>query len=398
VAELTDLPQIIDTAYGAGLKLAQVIEAHLDTFPRTPMGLPAEQVHAAHDETCEALRDRATSWFNVVAAHIVPFTAYAPSDVTTLMHQVAAAIRSRHFYPEYRADRRRRGFADDSTAERVHAQFNVEVAVPIEVARIAAKTAMGEALRIVRTAASVLESTKQLPKDKVDANTAFILMWMSKTRPELVDVHVMVKEVFAEFRIDALRADEIQHQDSITDVILKKIQRSEYLFADLTGARPNVYYEVGYAHALGKRPFLFRRANTKLHFDLSVHNVPEYKNITDLRTQLRGRLEAIFRQTERKIPDDVHAVQQNLLAEARERLHALMATVAPDLALDLSTLAFGGDGLYELLIYDEDVYHRMDALIDRLIREANLGMSISLRCPPLEAELRAERDAKWRVT
>src|SRR5439155_26994302 len=101
------------------------------------------------------------------------------------------------------------------------------------------------------------------------------------------------KEVFAEFGIKALRADEIQHQDRITDLILDHITLSEFLFADLTGERPNVYYEVGFAHALGKRPILYRRANTSLHFDLSIHNAPEYENVTQLRSLLRKRLEAI---------------------------------------------------------------------------------------------------------
>jgi nucleoside 2-deoxyribosyltransferase len=125
-------------------------------------------------------------------------------------------------------------------------------------------------------------------------DTAFVIMPIDPSKPELEDVLGAVKEVCNSFGVKAYRADEIEHQDRITNVILNEIRDCDILIADLSHERPNVYYEIGYAHALNKKPILYRKQGTRLHFDLSVHNVPEYRNITELRELLRRRLEAIL--------------------------------------------------------------------------------------------------------
>lgn len=273
-----------ESLYRAGEDLARDIDAYHEAWPVRASGkaLRNDDLPIAHQTSAEQLLDRTHRWFNLVTLHVLPHTIFDRSHVNLLLKRVIAAIRGRKFYEEIH---------DKSITE-----HNVEVRVPPDIVRAEAAHAMATALRLIRTAPSPAASP-HVPSPQVTAshipNTAFILMWMDKARPELVDVHETVKEVFAEFGIRALRADEIQHQDRITDLILEQIARSEFLFADLSGERPNVYYEVGYAHALGKRPILYRRSGTPLHFDLSVHNVPDYANVTELRRMLRERLAAI---------------------------------------------------------------------------------------------------------
>ena len=130
--------------------------------------------------------------------------------------------------------------------------------------------------------------------DAARGGDAFILMSMDPDDPSLLDVYNAIKEECRRFDFNAIRIDEVEHSGQITNQILRLITESDLIIADLTGERPNVYYEVGFAHALKKAPILYRRKGTTLHFDLLVHNVPEYENVTELKEKLRARLEAVL--------------------------------------------------------------------------------------------------------
>jgi nucleoside 2-deoxyribosyltransferase len=101
------------------------------------------------------------------------------------------------------------------------------------------------------------------------------------------------KPTIKKFKLSCVRIDEIEDSKKISDQILEMIAESKYVIADLSGARPNCYYEAGFAHALGKEIILTIRDGESAHFDLQGHRFIQWKTESDLRRQLTKRLKAL---------------------------------------------------------------------------------------------------------
>ncbi len=112
---------------------------------------------------------------------------------------------------------------------------------------------------------------------KASKPKAFMVMQFSNQYNELYED--VVKEVINEsFELDVIKADEIYGPGIILSHITKHIAESKVIIAEISPQNSNVFYEVGYAHALNKPTILIAVKGTKLPFDVSPFKVLFYEN------------------------------------------------------------------------------------------------------------------------
>ena len=104
----------------------------------------------------------------------------------------------------------------------------------------------------------------------------------------------VIKPILGKYQIHAKRIDEVEDSGRITDQILEYIRSSRFVIADLTGERPNCYYETGYAHAFGKEMILTIKANENIHFDLAGYRFLQWNTEQDFREKIDRRVNSII--------------------------------------------------------------------------------------------------------
>lgn len=108
-----------------------------------------------------------------------------------------------------------------------------------------------------------------------DPKAMFVLM---PFREEFDGIYAIAREVGKSLGFNVLRADEMTSPGLITDQVLEAISHSGVIVADLTNRNPNVLYEVGIAHTLGKKTILLAQAIDDVPFDLASQRILIYEN------------------------------------------------------------------------------------------------------------------------
>lgn len=138
------------------------------------------------------------------------------------------------------------------------------------------------------------------PEDigEFEPNTVFVIMPF--TGEEMREAFSAIKDECSKLNLKATRVDENVGSGFVIREITELIEDSEFIICDLTNERPNVYYELGYAHGVGNEStdiLLIAKEGANLHFDIAPLRVQYYRSTEQLRSIVASSLKEMIRVT-----------------------------------------------------------------------------------------------------
>lgn len=111
---------------------------------------------------------------------------------------------------------------------------------------------------------------------------------------EFVGVFQAIKGAATTCGLRCLRADSIWEESTIIQEVFNLIFRAQVVVVDFTGKNPNVMYETGIAHTLGKHVVPVTQSMDDVPFDMRHHRVLKYlkngEGLAAMRAELAKKL------------------------------------------------------------------------------------------------------------
>jgi len=125
-------------------------------------------------------------------------------------------------------------------------------------------------------------------KVKTNLAKAFVIMPFKSPFNEFYEK--IIKKVCKDLNIEVKRGDEIISTNVVMQDIIQDINYSNFIIAEVSEINPNVYYELGYAHALNKPVILLAKKDTKIPFDISPYRIIYYDDNIIFKDELENKL------------------------------------------------------------------------------------------------------------
>ena len=104
-----------------------------------------------------------------------------------------------------------------------------------------------------------------VPTDSVDPKLISVMM---PFQTDMDDVYKTIKKASKEAGFSCKRVDDIWQHSTVIQDVFSLIFQSNIVVCDFTGKNPNVFYEAGIAHTLGKFVVPITQSKSDIPFDL----------------------------------------------------------------------------------------------------------------------------------
>ncbi|EKD25985.1 MAG: hypothetical protein ACD_79C01416G0001 [uncultured bacterium] len=115
----------------------------------------------------------------------------------------------------------------------------------------------------------------EVPDAPVDNDLISVMM---PFQLDLLPVYETIECAAKLAKFDCKRANDIWENSTVIQDIFSLIFKSYIVVCDFTGKNPNVFYEAGIAHTLGKHVVPITQSDQDIPFDLKHHRFAKYLN------------------------------------------------------------------------------------------------------------------------
>ncbi|GAB4002041.1 hypothetical protein GCM10028807_59770 [Spirosoma daeguense] len=135
----------------------------------------------------------------------------------------------------------------------------------------------------------------RIPDKSVDTNLLSVMMPFDG---KFSGTYTAIRNVCQKLHIDCRRADDIWDNSILIQDVFELIYTSRAVITDFTDRNPNVFYETGVAHALGKQVIPITQAVADIPFDLRHHRaltyLPNAEGLQKFEKDLERKLASVF--------------------------------------------------------------------------------------------------------
>lgn len=146
-----------------------------------------------------------------------------------------------------------------------------------------------------RTEQMIIEPVFKYRNTEIDEKLTFIIMPFSEQWSDRIWERIL-KPIIINEGLKPLRGDDLYGRDIMED-IWKGLISAKLIIADITGRNPNVFYELGIAHTLGKNVILLTQNVKDIPFDLNRYRHIVYEDNLDGYEKLEKQLKASIRES-----------------------------------------------------------------------------------------------------